>query len=54
VILKVEMILKDQDCDMRYSTETMIETAEEAHAEGERFAELYAAFADGLNEVEAT
>jgi hypothetical protein len=53
VILKVEMILKDQDCDMHYSTEAMVETTDEARAMGETFAELYAAFVEGLNERES-
>lgn len=53
VILKVEMTLKEQDYDLRYSTEAMVETEDEARQLGSTFAELYAAFADGMSEVEA-
>jgi hypothetical protein len=50
MILKVQMTLKDQDCDITYTTEGMVETDEEARQLGITFAELYAAFAQGMDE----
>ena len=53
MILKVEMKLKEQDFDICYTTEAIVETTDEARQLGASFAELYAAFADGMAEIEA-
>ncbi len=52
MILKVEVTLKEQDYDVHYTTEAMIENEDEARILGIQFAQLYAAFAEGMAETE--
>jgi hypothetical protein len=54
VILKAEVTLRHGGYDVTYSTESMVETEDEARAMGVTFAELYAACEAGMAEAEAT